>query len=220
MNKKKCLRLLSLLFDAAIILCVVLSLVLMLNDDPSVKNKGTYFKYFTVLSNCLLGVVAVPSLLSNLLSLCGLEAKNFSKISRICMIIASTFTTITMLVVVSFLGPTQGYPFMYYKYNLLMHLISPLLGLVRVMLFEADENKLSWKWCLLTLLPLGIYGIGYVSYAIANNGLGKLRYDFYGFGTWGVFPMILIFIGITAIDLGFCFATYFLQKKIGKAING
>lgn len=88
--------------------------------------------------------------------------------------------TVTLLTVLFFLGPTQGYGRMLSGVCLYLHLICPLLSVAALCLpeFETPLPKRAW---LFGTLPVVLYGAVYFTQVVVT----RRWYDFYGFNRGG-----------------------------------
>jgi len=94
--------------------------------------------------------------------------------------VGTTAVTLTMMVVVLFLGPTQGYGRMFDGVFLPLHLICPLLCIVSFCFFERGL-ALTKKQTIWGIVPTVIYGTVYlVEVIFTENWI-----DFYGFNIGG-----------------------------------
>jgi len=102
-------------------------------------------------------------------------------------------TTVTLMTVLLFLGPTLGYPLMFVGGNLWLHLIIPVAGIVEFVFFDV-QYSLSFKETLVGVVPTLLYGIFYCGNILINGvGQGRTSNDWYGFAMWGVqfMPVVL-----------------------------
>ena len=102
--------------------------------------------------------------------------------------------TLTLIVVLTFLGLLYGYVAMFIGVSFWMHLIVPVAALLEVIFWSKASFDL--KDNLLACLPMGIYGIYYIGNNIIN-GIGEWPFtnDWYGFLTWG-YPIGIMFYTI------------------------
>ena len=150
-------------------------------DGRTLRGNLKIFRFFTVLSNVLSGVAAVVMLA------CSSEAG-----APACAVVfkfaATAAVTVTLLTVLVFLGPTQGYPLMFSGTGLFMHLIGPLLAVVSFCFFDPGEG-ISFASSLWGLVPTVAYGILYM-YKVIVVGEEKGGWpDFYGFNAGGKWLM-------------------------------
>ena len=183
-----------------------------------VSNKIIFLKYFTVLSNIMLGAVALFVLAIDLLMLIG-KMENAPAWVPILYIVANTGTAITFLTVMFFLGPTLGYDSMFEGPNIFMHVITPLAAWVRILLLENTRFKFRWQYAFYGTLPLGLYGLFYLINVAVNNGYGKTQYDWYGFGSAGLGVGILSYFLMLGFAFGLTWLFLFAQNKINKRLK-
>ncbi len=165
-------------------------------------------KYFTVLSNLLMGVVALVCTLK-WKSVPGNKALSFWKL------MATAAVGLTFTVVVTFLGPTSadGFFSMFLGANFFMHFLTPVIAAADYMFFYPDELKLSARMLIPAVLPMVLYGIFYLG-NIMINGLGteEAYNDWYGFMRWGLQYAGLVFLIALAV-------TFLLAFLFWKAHN-
>ena len=155
-----------------------------------------FLKFFTVESNILLGIVAAVAIPFDALLLAKKRAASPTAL-RVAYLGASMGTTLTMLVVIFFLGPTMGFAMMYSSANLFMHLFIPLLGVARVLFFESNKEPAHlWLWAIAGTVHMAIYGIFYTVNVAVHNGYGSFDYDWYGFGANGLAIGLVTFFGL------------------------
>ena len=99
---------------------------------------------------------------------------------------------------------------------LFLHLFVPLFSIITFLFF--DNIKLKFKDTFYGLLPVAIYGLGYVSNVLVHVEDGKIsqKYDFYYFAQGNAWSLLLI------IPLFFVF-TYcisFLLYRITCKLSG
>ena len=145
-------------------------------------------KYFTVLSNLLEGFAC-------LYWLAGKGAKG----ERL-KFVATVAVSITFLVVMTFLGPLYGYPFMFEGANLWFHLLVPV-GAILEQVF-LSKGPFGRKDVLFAALPVLFYGAGYLC-NILMNGVGEWpdTNDWYSFMMWGYPGAAVIYGGLILISL-------------------
>ena len=176
----------------AVMVPVAWCMMLFSRSDVALTAMGVYsLKYFTVLSNLLLGVASavyavflVRFLRTGAVVPRGAHAFKY---------VATVATTVTLMTVLLFLGPTVGYPPMFVGANLWFHLIVPVAAIVELAFFD-EAFGLSFRETLIGVLPTLLYGIVYCA-NILLNGVGELPYtnDWYGFTAWGVQFMPVVF---------------------------
>ena len=149
------------------------------------------FQYFTVDSN-ILAAIAALALLPSLARMCLGGEGELPMALRVLKFTGTSAVTVTMLTVLFFLGPTQGYKRMLSGDNLYMHLIGPVLSVGSLCFLEKGAPLPTWViW--FGVLPTVIYGCVYLVLVIPT----KKWEDFYGFnhgGLWYV-SMAVMFAG-------------------------
>lgn len=159
-----------------------------------------FFRYFTTLSN-IFSMICCAAVFP--FSLTGAIRGNVVIPHTITLIkyVSAVSVCVTLLTVLFFLGPVNGYGKMLGGENLYLHLIGPVLAVVSCCLLEKGWTKAEG---ILGMLPTAIYGAVYYIQVIRR----KQWEDFYGFnrgGKWiisvlGMFAgTALICIGMTAI---------------------
>ena len=104
---------------------------------------------------------------------------------------------------------------LYENANLWFHLILPLTAVLEFIILRTDE-KIPFRYTVISALPALIYGIGYLANILLN---GKGEYpdtnDWYGFLNWGYPVGIAIFAAIVLMD----FAMAVLMRAVNNRIN-
>ncbi len=159
---------------------------------------GLYsLKYFTVLSNLLLGAASLVYAVC-LVRFLRHDASIPSWAHKL-KFAATVAVGVTFMTVMLFLGPTMGYAMMFVGANLWFHLVLPVLAIVEFVFFDIWRS-LSFKQSLLGVLPTLLYGIAYCA-NILLNGVGEwpATNDWYGFTMWGVeFMPVVFFVMLVA----------------------
>lgn len=158
------------------------------------------FRYFTVLSNVFVALCCAAVLPYNIRALTGGNTQPPHGV----MLLKFTGTlsvTVTLVVVLVFLGPTMGYAAMFAGSNLLLHLLTPLLTLFSFCALDGG-GRIGKREILLGVFPVVIYGVVYLILVVA---LGIWE-DFYGFnrgGLWYVsFPAVLLGSALLSAGVG------------------
>ncbi len=160
-------------------------------------------KFFTVESNILAGIAAVIN------AVCIVKNKE-SKTVSVLKYIAAAAVGLTFLTIAAFLGPIYGHSHMYHGSNLYFHLIIPLIAMVEFVLL--NEQKMSIRENLYTMIPPLLYGTGYLINILVNGAEGN---DFYAFTAWGLPIGIGIFAGIVATT----FLLGLLLRKLNRVFS-
>ena len=141
------------------------------------------FRFFTNDSNILCALISAGMIP---FEICSIVTGNSSVPwgMTILKFVGTCAVTLTMTVVIFFLGPTQGYAKMFSGVCLELHLICPLLAIISFCFFER-ENLLTRRDTLYALLPTFIYGSIYLILVV----FVKKWPDFYGFNIAGLWPV-------------------------------
>ena len=185
---------LSLLMNAAILVATISTVAISFknpeNGTWSWESGKQVFRYFTTLSN-LLAALAAAVLIVVELKYLGQAQWTIPYWALVLKCVGTTAVMVTFLTVVFFLGPTNGYKFLFAGAGLYLHLIGPLLAMVSFCMLEATQ-PLAWTSAFLGLLPTAIYGIVYLILVIV---IGKDRggwEDFYGFNGGGHWKLSIV----------------------------
>ncbi|MBO7676763.1 MAG: hypothetical protein J6S49_04545 [Erysipelotrichaceae bacterium] len=172
MNKRKILNIVIFI----IVLTTWLRMVFYASGIALTAGGLRSLRYFTVLSNLFEGIACLIWL--------------YNKDEKI-KYAAAVSVTLTMVVVLTFLGPLYGYIPMFSGVSFWMQLIVPLAALLEVIFW--NKEKFTLKDNLLACIPMGIYGVYYIGNNIVN-GIGQWpnSNDWYGFLTWG-YPIGIMF---------------------------
>ena len=205
----------SLIINIIIVLLVFISSIFMFTGFKFMPDKTLLeaskiemFKFFTVDSNLLMGVVSLIFIIYEK-KLIKKEIKYIPQKIYILKFIGTCGITITFVTTAFFLAPQYGLYSMYNNNNLFFHLIIPILSIISYIFFEKYDNK--YRYAFLGILPMFIYSIYYISMVlihINDDGL-TFKYDFYGFlqgninNIYIVIPSIFIFSFIISILLIF-----------------
>lgn len=165
------------------------------------------FKFFTVDSNVIMGIVSAKVAI-DLKKIMRGKMETLPKLDYLLTLMGATGVTLTMLVTVFYLAPTipNGWFVCFNNSNLFLHVINPIVSIVTFLFFERTD-KMNFKDAVLGVVPMSIYAVFYITMAIINSKDGYVLpgYDFYGFFAFGlksgfiVFPIIfLLTYGISA----------------------
>ena len=195
-------RFLSLVLNRFIFLAVLLAsarLVLRFSENgaPVGLADGSLelLKYFTVLSNLLLGIASLLYAAGLQLKLCGV-LRRVPRAVRILKYMAVAAVGLTFATVLCFIGPRTGFRGSYKGANLWYHLILPLLAMLDYLLWDR-EGKLRFKHTFLCLILPVAYGACYLGNLI-KNGYGGHGHpnDWYGFAEPGPAGVPLVIAGL------------------------
>ncbi|GEM_PF-1259723 len=152
-------------------------------------------RYFTVDSNLFLGLCMLICLVPDILSLFnpGYSAPSWVEYLRIAGV---TGVTITLLVVIFFLGPVLKLQGLFVGSNLFMHLLTPLLAIISLLVTRSVRMLPGlFPGVFIGMLPMVLYGIYYAGNLLINgiNGPNGSN-DWYGFlgGDMSRFPVAML----------------------------
>ena len=152
------------------------------------------FKFFTVDSNILMGIVAMLFAIQQY-KVIKKKQKDINKIYYALYLMGTSAVSLTFFVVFAYLGNISefGLKALLMNSNLFLHLIIPVTSIISFIIFLRD-NKLSFKYTLLGIIPTFIYGIWYLTNVLIHMEDGKVspRYDFYWFVQQGVKSAIIV----------------------------
>lgn len=175
-------------------------IILFLCEDGAVKG----FKYYTVLSNLFVAVAAVVYLLS----------RGRGRFTAVIKHVSAVAIAVTFLVVVAFFWPVFGPDRLFNSYNILFHIIIPLIAVGEEIFLPSA--CFDFRDDLLSALPPLVYGAAYLANLLIN---GVKENDWYGFVTWGIPTGIVIFAVICFVTVLVSAIIRRLAKK-GKCENG
>lgn len=191
---------LSLVCDILLSVLVIISIVSFFTDggQGNMAVRGTRcFKYFTIDSNILAAAVC---LLTVPYTLRGMkEGAELPDWVLTCKFVGTSAVTLTLLVVVLYLGPTMGYGAMFAGKNLFLHLVCPLLAIVSYVFFErgrGEKKQRSLPGIIPTFIYANVYLVMVIVVGVTNGGWA----DFYGFNLGGMWP--LFYVGLNAFSYG------------------
>ena len=153
-------------------------------------------KYFTVDSNIICGIAALIEAVF-LIPVCLGKRDAAAAWVRWFRLAGTSSVAMTFFVVLTFLGPTMGYRYMFTGPSLYMHLLSPVLAVLTFLLFRRATG-LDRKCFYLGSIPLALYAVYYM-YGVITAGR---KMDWYGLAAWGPVWFAPVFIVIILISCG------------------
>ena len=179
------------------------------------SSKLEMFKYFTVDSNLLMGIVSIIFIFYNYLLL----KKRIDSIPTFIYILklsATVGVVLTFLTTTIYLAPFSEFDFLefYKNSNLFFHLLVPILSFITFVFFE-KTNKIKLKQTFYGLIPMLIYAIFYITNVIMHFENGKIShtYDWYGFANNGKSSIIIVFLLMILITYGISYTLWYLNSK-------
>lgn len=213
---------LSIISNTLIVIFTVFATVIMYTgfkfmdgDLPLTINGLEAFKYFTVESNVMMGIISLVFIVFEI----RLQKNKIEKIPNWIYGLKLVFTVgvaLTMLTTAIFLAPTTpyGYFSMFKNANLFYHFLTPLLSIITFVFFEGT-NKIRFRYTFVSVIPMFLYAIYYVGNVLAHieNGNINMIYDWYGFfagGTSNIICVVPIMIGSTYL---ISYLLWFFNRK-------
>ena len=152
------------------------------------------FKFFTVQSNMLMGIVALIFAIKEIQLLKG-KITQIPIQHYIAKMAATTAVGLTFLVVFAYLGPVSkgGLLALLQNSNLFLHLIIPVVSILTFILFERT-SIIKRKHTIYGLVSTVLYAIYYVinlSFHIENGKVSPV-YDWYKFVQNGIWTVIIV----------------------------
>ncbi len=216
----------SLVINIIIFLLTAFSTIVMMagirfthGSEPVLEvTKLGVFKFFTVDSNILMGLIALLFALEEIKILKGTKKEINNKL-YILKLLSTTAVSITFITVFAYLGPISegGILSMLQNSNMFFHLIIPVLSIITFILFEKNNN-LKTKDTIYGIFPTVIYGLFYLTNIIIHMKNGKVspQYDWYWFVQNGVWTAIIVMPFMLLISYLISLILFKLNKKVIK----
>lgn len=220
---KKVLNIFSLVFNVLILGAVVWAYFFVIE----VELKVVALRYFTVLSNLLVGLTALICIPFNIRGI--IKNKGIPTWALLLKLIGTMGVTLTFATVIFFLAPQGNWNFAaqfgnysFTEETFFMHLIVPVLAIVSFIFFDFSYPKLRLLPVLACLVPPVAYGAFYILNYFQgwfHNSEGSA--DWYGFVKVGGSPIFgaLIFVGSLLVLFGLSVLFWFLNSIIHKKLN-
>lgn len=207
----------SLILEVLIAVMVLVSwlrMALSLGDNGTISSGGfSNLKYFTVLSNLLMGAAAILNVIYTIRTI-----KDKTELPAWVMKLkyaGASAVALTLLVVLLFLWPVFKVPGLYTGANLWFHLLIPLMAMASFIL--GGREQISFRDSFVSVIPMLLYGAWYIVNNMIN-GIGEWpdTNDWYGFLSWGWIPGIIIFLVLVLMNWG----TALLMRVVRNKFNG
>lgn len=173
------------------------------------------FKFFTVDSNVIMGVMALVFARYEIL----LIRKKINIIPNIIygLKLATTVSVVlTFLVTAFFLAPIveDGYFSLFKNSNLFFHLIIPILSFLSFICFEKNE-KLEFKYTFVGIIPMILYAIFYTINILMHleNGKVSVKYDWYWFLQGNINAIVFVIPIMFVVTYCISFVIWKLNKR-------
>ena len=184
------------------------------------------FNYFTVQSNIFMILMALITL-CNELSVLIFKKSFMNQIILYAKFMAMIAVTLTFIVFFTMLAPLVGISYLLSFSNYSLHAIVPILSIVDFIIFDTDIHLTYPKSLLGTAIPLYYVFFVYIGVPL-NFRYGEnikfpyffLDYETNGFlfekGLGVIFWIIVLFIGVSAFCVLYCFIIKRRQKSVQK----
>lgn len=201
MNNTKKIKI-SLAINTLIVLLTLTATIVMFNGinfmhetKPLLAStKLEMFKFFTVDSNLLMGIISIAFIIQEINYLKG-KIKIISENLYRLKLSATTAVTLTFVVTFGYLSfiAEGGIKVLLMNSNLFYHLIVPVLSMITFMFFE-KTNRLNFKDTLFGLIPTLVYGSFYTTNILihAENLKVSPKYDWYYFVQNGICTTVIV----------------------------
>ena len=181
-------------------------------------SKLEMFKFFTVDSNILMGIVALVFAYQEFKVLKGNKKAIDQKYYKLYLM-GTSAVSLTFFVVFAYLGRIveYGLPSLLMNSNLFLHLLIPITAIINFVIFERN-NKIPFKSVILGIVPTFIYGIYYVTNILLHleNGMVSPKYDFYFFVQNGIKTAVFVVPLLFLISYLISLSLWFFNRR-GKA---
>lgn len=160
------------------------------------------FKYFTIQSNLISGVVSIIFAVFALRVIKG-KSPRIPSVAYVLRLVASAGVGLTMMTVMIYLGPVFGYGLMLSKAVFFYHLFLPLAAILSFIFFDTTD-EIAFNKTFFGLLHFAIYAAFYlcVAYTHIVDGKVDLLYDWYAFTSFGIPASALIAVILGALIFG------------------
>ena len=213
----------SLIINILIVILVILGTIFMFtgfkfmpSKDLLVATNLEVFKFYTVDSNILLGIMSLIMIIYEIKYL-NKKIDKMPEYVYLLKLIGVSGIALTFLVTLVFLTPRYGFYSMYNNTNLIFHLIVPILSFISYIFFEKHQNK--YKYAFLGIIPMFLYAIYYLIQILIHldNGGLTYKYDFYGFLQGKLQNIFIAFPVIFLVEYLLSLLIIFGNKKIANS---
>ena len=212
----------SLILNILIVILVIIFTLFMVLDIHFMKEVKLLevtslenFKFFTVDSNVLMGIISLTMIIYEL-KLKNNKIKEIPKYIYILKMVGVSAVTLTFIVTLCFLSPMYGFYAMYNNSNLFFHLVIPLLSIISYVFYEKYNNK--YKYAVFGIIPMLVYGIIYATNIIVRLNTDGLtfKYDFYGFLQGNINNIYFVVPTIIIVSYLISLLIVYLNKRFSK----
>ena len=166
------------------------------------------FKYYTVLSNIFCALSCLYCVFFYIFK----DGAPLPPWLYVFRLMGTSVVSVTLIVVILFLGWIYGYKSMFTGVSFWLHLVAPVLAIVGQILLK-PARPMPFRTSFWGIAPTVVYGIFYISVnAIGWTGTSNRRTDFYNFLRWGWGIGVAIFLVIFLIN----WSVSLLYWKVGR----
>lgn len=197
---RRCLSLVLNLLIFIVVLAAWGRMAFRLDGNGVLSATGLWsLRYFTVLSNLLQGAASLAYAACLAHALRG--GRGVPHGVALLKYAGTVSVGLTFLTVMLFLGPVFGYPGMFRGANFWFHLAVPLAAALDFCLLDR-EGTFSLRESPLAVLPMALYGAGYVGNIARHGVAGNDWYGFLAGGPgWGAVIAAVILFGTWGLAL-------------------
>ena len=222
MEKKKSLKY-SLICNILIVLMTIFaSIVMFFNikfmhgyDVVLESSRLGMFRFFTVQSNILMGIVALLFSVQELKVLFG-KTREIPLKYYVLKLASTGAVALTFVVVFAYLGNIAkgGLPSLLMNSNLFFHLFIPIFSIITFILFERTK-KINFKYTLYGIIPSFLYELYYIGNILVHMENNKVspEYDWYYFVQNGVSTAVFVAPIMLLVTYVICVILWCLNKK-------
>lgn len=199
----------SLILNIIIVASVIFATVAMFTGFKFMDGKNLLestklgmFRFFTVDSNLVMGIIAIIFIIKEIEFLRG-KIEYIPTIMYILKLIGTVAVSLTFVVTFGYLAQIAegGALALIQNSNLFFHLLVPVFSIITFAFFEKTD-KLKFRYSFLGVSSALIYAIYYLTNVLTHleNGKVSSEYDFYWFvqgGIWQIFVILPLILGIT-----------------------
>ena len=187
-------------------------------EDGFSDNKISMFRFYTVDSNVLMGIVSIITTVYEVKLIIGKIEKIPNKL-YILKLASTVGVALTFIIVVLYLAPiaTYGYFSMFRNANLFFHFLVPVLSISVFCFFEKTE-EIKFKHTFTGMATMLIYSLFYLTNVLVHTENGKVstEYDWYWFVQNGIWTAVIVVPIIFLITYGISYALWKTNKMMKK----
>ena len=216
LKKAIILNVLITIFASIGIVLMLLGIQPMGPEDGISASKLEMFKYYTVDSNALMGIVSAIfavyeyKILKN-------EAQSIPLKLYTVKLIATVGVALTFITVVFYLAPiaTYGYFSMFRNANLFFHFLVPVLSIFSFCFLEKTK-ELEFKHTFIGMTTMVLYAGFYTINVLIHveNGTVATKYDWYWFVQNGVWSIVIVVPIMLLLTYAISFGLWKLNKSL------